>query len=57
MEAIILGHTKSHLGLDGVGGSNPLQMRSGEDFGAGETRFNWLGAVNSGSISIKPPLL
>jgi hypothetical protein len=48
MEANILGHTKSRLNLGGVGGTNPLQMRSGEDFGAGETRFNWLGAVNSG---------
>jgi hypothetical protein len=48
MEVIILGHTKSRLSLDGVGGSNPLQMRSGEGFGAGKTRFNWLGAVNSG---------
>ena len=48
MEAFILGHTKSRLSLAGVGGSNPLQMRSGADFGAGETRFNWLGAVNSG---------
>ena len=35
------------LGLDGVDGSNPLQMRSREDFGAGETCFNWLGAVES----------
>jgi hypothetical protein len=26
MEALFLGHTKSRLGLDRVGGSNPLQM-------------------------------
>jgi hypothetical protein len=31
-----------------VGGSNPLQMRSGEDFGAKKPRFKWLGAVNAG---------
>ena len=43
MEAIVIGHTKSRLGPDGIGGSNPLQMRSGEDFGPGKTRFNWLG--------------
>jgi len=48
MEVFILGHTKSRLSVAGVGGSNPLQMRSGADLGAGETRFNWLGAVNSG---------
>ena len=34
------GSYNSQINLDGIGGSNPLLMRSGEDFGEGETRFN-----------------
>ena len=34
------GSYKSRINLDRINGSNPLQMRSGEDFGEGETRFN-----------------